>query len=210
MTITTLHSSSIRTAGPGVATRAESMGMPASWSSESTTSVSPKPPPSPPSCPASWPPRGQSRDRPRGPGHRQPPQPASPPRPPANRQSDRPACPWEASSLVTEAADRLWKPEGRQALAYLHGRCLTDETIRAARLGWTPGVMVPREGATPFKAHWYLHNLSSSEDRNLGCEPSQVVEVVMFKQSKHRQQDPEAGQKSWGGVWTVPFHFGGR
>src|SRR5208337_3045265 len=35
----------------------------------------------------------------------------------------------------------------------------------------------------PSPAHWYLHNLSSSEDRNLGCEPSQVVEVVMFKQS---------------------------
>ena len=29
----------------------------------------------------------------------------------------------------------------------------------------------------------------------------------MFKQSKHRQQDPEAGQKSWGGVWAVPFHL---
>src|SRR5208282_5145017 len=50
------------------------------------------------------------------------------------------------------------------------------------------------------QGHWYLHNLSSSEDRNLGSEPSQVVEVVMFKQSKHRKQDPEAGQKSWGGV----------
>ena len=29
----------------------------------------------------------------------------------------------------------------------------------------------------------------------------------MFKQSKHRQQDPEAGQKSWGSVWAVPFHL---
>jgi hypothetical protein len=46
---------------------------------------------------------------------------------------------------VTEAADRLWKPEGRQALAYLHGRGLREETIRAARLGWTPGVMIPTQ-----------------------------------------------------------------
>jgi hypothetical protein len=59
----------------------------------------------------------------------------------------------DATSLVTEAADRLWKPEGTEALAYLHGRGLDDETIRAARLGWTPraagvswkppGVVVP-------------------------------------------------------------------
>jgi hypothetical protein len=49
----------------------------------------------------------------------------------------------EASSLVTKAADRLWKPEGRQARAYLHGRRLNDETIPAARLGWTSGVKAP-------------------------------------------------------------------
>ena len=55
--------------------------------------------------------------------------------------------PGDGLTLVTEAADRLWKPEGTEALAYLHGRCLTDETIKAARLGWTPCVMVPtREG----------------------------------------------------------------
>ena len=38
-----------------------------------------------------------------------------------------------------EAAERrLWEPAGADALEYLHGRGLTDETIRAARLGWTP------------------------------------------------------------------------
>jgi len=59
----------------------------------------------------------------------------------------------DALSLVTEAADRLWKPEGTEALAYLHNRGLTNETIRAARLGWTPGVMVPtREGDRCYQA----------------------------------------------------------
>jgi DNA primase len=47
-----------------------------------------------------------------------------------------------AMALVTGAA-RLWTPEGTEALTYLHGRGLKDETIRAARLGWTPHVMVP-------------------------------------------------------------------
>src|SRR5262245_24076328 len=47
----------------------------------------------------------------------------------------------DAQALVTEAAGRLWTPEGGKALAYLRGRGLNDETIKAARLGWTPGVM---------------------------------------------------------------------
>jgi hypothetical protein len=40
-----------------------------------------------------------------------------------------------------DAADaRLWTPEGAKASAYLTSpqRCLSHETIRAARLGWTP------------------------------------------------------------------------
>jgi hypothetical protein len=44
----------------------------------------------------------------------------------------------DAQSLVTEAAGRLWTPEGEAARDYLHRRGLTDATIRAARLGWTP------------------------------------------------------------------------
>lgn len=32
----------------------------------------------------------------------------------------------------------LWQPEGREALAYLRGRALTDETIRKFRLGFAP------------------------------------------------------------------------
>jgi hypothetical protein len=54
--------------------------------------------------------------------------------------------PADALSLVTEAAERLWKPEGAPALAYLHDRCLDDERIKAARLGWTP-----RAAGVPWK-----------------------------------------------------------
>src|SRR5208282_5185173 len=59
----------------------------------------------------------------------------------------------------------------------------------------------------PLRKHWYLHNLCSSEELNCVCEPSEVVEVVMFKQSKHRQHDPETGQKRRGGVRAIPFHL---
>jgi DNA primase len=52
----------------------------------------------------------------------------------------------EAWSLVTDAAPRLWKPEGRKALDYLRGRCLTDEAIHAARIGWAP-----RAAGAPWK-----------------------------------------------------------
>jgi hypothetical protein len=58
----------------------------------------------------------------------------------------------DALALVTEAARRLWTPAGGKALAYLRGRCLNYETIKAARLGWTPGVMVPtRDGDRCFR-----------------------------------------------------------
>src|SRR5207237_1119310 len=52
----------------------------------------------------------------------------------------------DALTLVEAAADRLWTREGSDALAYLTGpRCLAPETIRAARLGWTPGATIPNE-----------------------------------------------------------------
>lgn len=79
--------------------------------------------------------------------------PPSPPSLPARRQSNRPACPWpEASTLVDEATDCLWGPGGQNARAYLHGRGLTDETIRAAGLGFTPAVSIPtRAGDRCFR-----------------------------------------------------------
>lgn len=67
------------------------------------------------------------------------PPPRTAPRADRRRVGDRPRLPaTDALALVSEAADRLWTPEGADALDYLRGRGLADETIRAARLGWTP------------------------------------------------------------------------
>jgi DNA primase len=49
----------------------------------------------------------------------------------------------DALALVADAQRRLWTAEGADALASLHGRGLTDETIRAARLGLTPPLDLP-------------------------------------------------------------------
>ncbi len=40
-------------------------------------------------------------------------------------------------------AERLYSDAGKDALAYLHRRGLTDETIKAARLGWSDGSGLP-------------------------------------------------------------------
>lgn len=60
-----------------------------------------------------------------------------------NSKDTAPSKKWqEAAMLIVERAERyLWHPgsaEGRKALAYLRGRGLKDETIRAARLGCVP------------------------------------------------------------------------
>ena len=71
--------------------------------------------------------------------------------PPPERSSGLPLA--DALALVTEAAGRLWTPEGTEALAYLHDRGLTDETIRAARLGVVASVSIPtREGDRCYQA----------------------------------------------------------
>ncbi len=77
------------------------------------------------------------------------------PRPPARPDPRPPAGPSglpvaDALALVAGSSARLWTPEGAEALAYLTGpRCLAPGTIRAARLGWTPGARVPkRDGGT--------------------------------------------------------------
>lgn len=51
----------------------------------------------------------------------------------------------DALSLVTEAAGRLWTPEGVDALAYLKGRGLTEATIKAARLGVVQTAEIPKK-----------------------------------------------------------------
>ncbi|MFI5454202.1 MAG: CHC2 zinc finger domain-containing protein [Isosphaerales bacterium] len=83
---------------------------------------------------------------------------ATRPRPPAASKSARPpATPPEqpsgipladALALVEDARKRLWTCEGVGALEYLRGRGLEDESIRAAGLGFTPGVMIPKKDGT--------------------------------------------------------------
>ena len=71
--------------------------------------------------------------------------------PPPERSSGLPLT--DALALVTEAAGRLWTPEGGKALAYLRGRGLGDETMRAARLGVVESVSIPtREGDRCYQA----------------------------------------------------------
>lgn len=59
----------------------------------------------------------------------------------------------EALALIAESSARLWSPEGAGALAYLTGpRGLSTDTIRAARLGWTPGVRLVSRDGRPYTA----------------------------------------------------------
>ena len=77
------------------------------------------------------------------------PAPVRPPSKPPEGPSGLPLA--EATTLVDGAAERLWGPGGKKALTYLHDRGLTDDTIRAAGLGFTPHVMVPtKEGDRCF------------------------------------------------------------
>lgn len=61
---------------------------------------------------------------------------------PASRTPSEPSGMPEADALalVEESAARLWTPVGAEALSYLTGpeRVLSPDTLRAARLGWTP------------------------------------------------------------------------
>jgi hypothetical protein len=58
--------------------------------------------------------------------------------------------PADALLLVEEAAERLWTRQGEKALSYLHGRGLTDETIRSARLGYVDRATVPSKAGGSF------------------------------------------------------------
>ena len=57
-----------------------------------------------------------------------------------------------AMRTALEAVERLWSHEGRESLDYLRGRGLTDETIRAARLGCVASLDVPRKGGGTYRA----------------------------------------------------------
>jgi CHC2-type zinc finger protein len=53
----------------------------------------------------------------------------------------------DALALVETAEKSLWAPEGMRALTDLRGRGLEDGTIRSARLGFTPGVNIPKKSS---------------------------------------------------------------
>ena len=75
---------------------------------------------------------------------------SKPPAGPTVRAAEKPPSgptglpPPDALRLVDEAAERLWTPEGRAALANLEGRGLTPEAIKAARLGWADKIRMPK------------------------------------------------------------------
>jgi hypothetical protein len=52
----------------------------------------------------------------------------------------------EARKLVQEAQERLWSPKGLRYRRWLHLQGLTNATIRAAGLGWTPDWIIPTRG----------------------------------------------------------------
>ena len=68
----------------------------------------------------------------------------------ANRIPDQPSgIPLADALVLVETAEKsLWLPEGLKALAYLRNRGLKDETIKAARLGVTFGVLIPKKDGT--------------------------------------------------------------
>jgi hypothetical protein len=93
--------------------------------------------------------------RPRPPTRSGPVRPAIPTAadPPENAPTGSPARPagldrQEAERVVADASERLWRPEGAAALAYLRGRGLTEATIRAACLGWAERIRLPKRDGT--------------------------------------------------------------
>lgn len=58
----------------------------------------------------------------------------------------------EAMEIVLDAEARLWSDEGIDALQHLRdARGLTDETIKEARLGWTPHATARKKDGTPYE-----------------------------------------------------------
>lgn len=72
------------------------------------------------------------------------------PKPPAVDAAEALARRQWAMRITMEAVERLWSPEGREALAYLRWRGLTDATIGAARLGFVASLNVPTKEGDRF------------------------------------------------------------
>ncbi len=85
----------------------------------------------------------------RGPARIAPlPAPTVAPRPPTEPSSGPSGIDPEAAALVERAAVALWEPAAEAALDRLRARGLSDETIRAARLGWTGPVAIPKSNGS--------------------------------------------------------------
>lgn len=80
--------------------------------------------------------RALGLDRPDRNAARRDPPPLEPPPAPVE---PGPAWVAQAEDLARSAAERLWGPEGRAAIAWLYQRGLSGATIRAAGLGYLPG-----------------------------------------------------------------------
>jgi hypothetical protein len=98
-----------------------------------------------------------------------------PPKPAQHYKATQAPCKgWQEAGLaLLERAERyLWhprSPEGQQALAYLHQRGFTDETIRAARFGYVPLLSDGSWFSEPF-SHWGLDPSALTEQqRAKGC-----------------------------------------
>ncbi|HNT23307.1 MAG TPA: toprim domain-containing protein [Anaerolineales bacterium] len=68
---------------------------------------------------------------------------------PQRRDDPIPPAPWQGrgAAYVNQCASFLWGSAGAAALAWLHGRGLSDDTIHAARLGYNPGGYYDAPGA---------------------------------------------------------------
>jgi len=88
----------------------------------------------------------------------------------------------DALALVESAAVRLWTPEGLAALEYLQRRGLTAETIRQARLGWTPGVMIPIDDGARY---WRVSGITLSWHDGDRVALVKIRRLGEFKGSKY-------------------------
>lgn len=127
---------------------------------------------------------------------------AAPPRPRTPPPRERPEAPavdpslalargqW-AKGVALEAVERLWSPEGREALAYLRDRGLTDEAIRRARLGFVASLEVPRKGGGTYRASgvsvpWFDGDrLALLKVRQMGESVPKYVEAFRDRPSLH-------------------------
>ena len=107
--------------------------------------------------------------------------------------------PEAAVALVAESSDRLWSPEGADALAYLMGadRNLTPETIRAARLGFADRIEARTADGHPYTAcgivvPWFTGNAPT------------LVKVRQFRGWNPKYAEVYRDRSRWSGLYPGP------